>query len=143
MSELDSLLDATLDDLADLPSFQPFPAGAHKVLATMEAKTINNKSTIELTLKHIEAMEYAGIVAEADMAKPGDTANTLYFLDNDIGQGKFKNVARVFGEALGGSSLREIVEQVTDIECVVITSVSIDKNDPDKKYLNIKELQVT
>lgn len=140
MSDLDTLLDATLDDLEDLPTFTPFAAGAHRVLATMEGKEINNKPCVELKLTMVDVME----LADPNGAQPkvGDEANTLYFLDNEIGRGKYKAVASSFGKALNLSNLREIVEQVTDVECVIVNSITIDKNDPDKKYLNIKELQV-
>lgn len=140
MSDLDTLLDATLDDLEDLPTFTPFAAGAHRVLASLESKEINGKPCVELTLKLVEVMEL--VDTNGTQPQPGDTSNTLYFLDNEIGRGKFKAVASSFGEALGLSNLREIVEQVTDVECVIVNSVTTDKNDPDKKYLNIKELQV-
>ena len=45
-------------------------------------------------------------------------------------------------EAMQFSSLREIVEGVKDVECVIISGIRTDKNDPDKHYLNVKEIQV-
>ena len=38
LDALDNLLDATLDDLEDLPEFTPFKPGAHKVTASFEEK---------------------------------------------------------------------------------------------------------
>lgn len=140
MSELDSLLDTTLDDIDDLPSFEPFPAGAHKVLASFEQKEINNHPAIELSLKMIETIELADPTAATP--KPGDTANTMFLLDNEFGLGNFKKCAMPFGEAMQFSTMREIVEGVKEVECVVMTSVRKDKNDPDKKYLNVKEIAV-
>lgn len=140
MSDIDSLLDSTLDDLADLPSFKPFPGGAHRVAVTLDYKEINKKPTVEMKLKMIEAIEISEPTDEAP--KAGDECNTLYFLDNDIGQGKFKDVAKIFGESLGISSIRDIIDQTKDIECLVITSVTKDRNDADKVYLNVKQVQV-
>lgn len=143
MSEVDSLLDMTLDDLADLPSFAPFTPGAHRVSATMEKKEINKKPCIELTLKLIETLELADAsVPEDEQSKPGDTANTLFFLDNDIGQGKFKAAASNFAEFAGDRNLGVIVEAVTDVECITTTSITIDKQDASKKYLNLHEIAV-
>jgi len=140
---LDALLDATLDDLADLPSFAPFCAGAHRCLATMEAKEINSKPTVELTLKLIETMELADEnLPEEERSKPDDVANTLFFMDNEIGQGKFKACATNFAELAGSGNLRTIVDTVKEIEVMVVTSVSIDKKDPTRKYLNLLEIQV-
>lgn len=140
MSDLDNLLDATLDDLEDLPSFAPFPAGAHKVSASFEAKEIANKPAIELTLTLIETIELADPASAAP--KVGDTCNTMFLLDNEYGRGNLKKCAASFKEALGLSSLRDVVDQVKEVECVAVTSIRVDKNDPDKLYLNIKEIAV-
>jgi len=79
---------------------------------------------------------------EEELSVEKDTANSLFMLDNEFGQGALKAIAKPLGEALGCSSLGEVVEQTTDVECLVITKVQIDKKDKDKKYLKITELQV-
>lgn len=140
MSDLDNLLDSTLDDLEDLPSFAPFSAGAHKVLATFGTKEINGKSAVTLDFKMIESLELAN--PQDTMPKEGDSAGTMFMLDNEFGRGNLKKAAAPFAEMVGSSGLRAIVEGVQDVECVVITSLRKDKNDPDKKYLQIKEIQV-
>lgn len=147
MSDLDNLLDATLDDLEDLPSFTPFPRGAHRVLASFEEKEINGAQCVELNLTMIETIEYSDPLTAEELAKgkgtkEGDTCNTMYQLANKYGSGHFKAAAAVFGEHLGLTSLRDIVDQVTDIECIVITSLRPDKNDKDKFYLDVKEIEV-
>jgi hypothetical protein len=140
MSELDSLLDATLDDLEDLPSFKPFPPGVHRVLASFEQKEINGKPAIELNLVMQETVELAS--SEDEEPKQGDSCNTMFMLDNEFGRGNLKKCATPFGEALGFSSLRDIVEGVKDVECIAVTAVRKDKNDPDRLYLQVKEIQV-
>lgn len=137
---LDQLLDATLDDLDDLPSFQPFPAGAHKVLATFGTKEINGKSVVTLDFKMIESLELAN--TQDEPPKEGDVANTMFMIDNEFGLGNLKKCAAPFTEMIGSSGLRDIVEGVKDVECVIVTGIRTDKSDPDKKYLNVKEIQV-
>ena len=139
-SNLDLLLDATLDDLQDLPSFKPFPIGAHRCLATFGTKEINGKAAVTLDFKYIECIELADPTDEAP--KEGDTSNTMFMLDNEFGQGNLKKCAAPFAAALNLTSLRDIVEQVQDIEVVVMTGLRTDKNDADKKYLQIKEIDV-
>ena len=140
MSDLDNLLDATLDDLEDLPEFKPYAAGAHKVLATFESKEINGKPAVELSFKYLECLE----LANPDEAEPkeGDTSNTMCLLDNEYGRGNLKKLAAPFAEAMGFSSIREIVEGVKDVEVAIVTSLRKDKNNPDKVYLVVKEIQV-
>lgn len=134
------ILDAKLDDIDDLPEFAIFPAGAHRARATMEIKEVNGKRAVELSLSLIEHMELAD---PNDKALPeGSQSSVLYMLDNEYGVGNLKKVAKPFGEALGTQVLKEIIEQVRDIEVAVLTTVRTDKNDPDKKYLGIKELHV-
>ena len=140
MSELDNLLDGTLDDLEDLPEFKPFPAGAHRVLATFAEKEINGNPAVELSLKLQETLEQSD--PQEEEAKPGSESSTAFMLNNEFGRGNLKKCATPFGTALGYSTIREIVEGVKDVECVVVTTLRKDKNDPDKKYLNIKEIQV-
>jgi len=140
-TDIDNLLDATLDDLEDLPSFQPFPAGVHKVLASLNMADINGNQAVELSLKGMETLELVD-AANTVAIKEGDSSNTIFMLNNEYGRGNLKKVCAPIGVALGTGVIREVIEQCKDLECVVITSIRTDKNDPDKKYLNIKELQV-
>jgi hypothetical protein len=141
MSDLDNLLDATLDDLEDLPTYNTYPPGGHKVSATLEAKQINSKDAIELSFKYIEVVELEG--TDAVEPKAGDESSTLFFLDNEYGRGNLKEALKAFLEFVGeGSTNRQIIEAVKDVECVILTSYGKNKNDPDKPYLNVKEIHV-
>ncbi len=143
MSEIDSLLDSTLDDLEDLPEFKPFAAGAHRVSLSLSMKEVNDINCVEVALKMIENLELADPnTEEKDIPKPGDEASCLFMLNNEFGIGKLKKVLAALADTIGSRNNREIIEGAQGIECVIITSVRVDKNDPDKKYLNIKELQV-
>ena len=137
---INDLLDVKLDDLADLPTFKPFSPGAHKVLATFGTKEINGKAAVTLDFTYVELIELADENDEAP--KAGDTANTMFMLDNEFGQGNLKKCALPFCAALNLETIREVIEQVKDVECVIISTVRKDKNDPDKMYLSIKEIDV-
>lgn len=137
---MNALLDATLDDIADLPEFKNYPIGAHKVLATFATKNIGGKDAIELSFKYQECM---GLADENDAAPAaGDTCSTMFMLDNEYGQGNFKKCAKPFAEALGFGTLRDIIEGVKDVECIILTGLRADKNDKEKFYLQVKEIQV-
>jgi len=143
MSELDQLLDTTLDDIDDLPTFTPYPPGAHQVLASFELKEINGKSAVELSFKLLETVEYANPQdAEEHTTKEGDTSNTMFMLANEYGMGNFKKCALPFQEALGFSTIREVIEGAKEVECMIITGIRIDKNDKDKTYLQVKEIRI-
>ena len=138
--DLTDLLDLELDDLEDLPEFKPFKAGAHRTKVTFEQKEINDKVAVELSLVLVETLELSD--PQEEMDQPGHTCSTAFYLDNEFARGALKKCAIPLGVALGLSTIRDIVDNVKDVECIVLTKVRKDKNDPDKLYLDIKELQV-
>jgi len=141
MSEVDNLLDATLDDLEDLPTFEPFSAGAHRCSATMELKEINGNKAVELSLKGLETIELSDPTS-GKAIKEGDTSSVLFMLNNEFGLGNLKKVATPISVALGTVSIRDTIDACKDVEVVIISSLRKDKNDPDKFFMNIKELNV-
>lgn len=138
--DMDALLDMELDDIEDLPEFKPFPGGCYAVAATMEQKKIGEHSCIELALKLVSVQEMVD-PSEVPPAE-GDEASVLYMLDNEFGLGKLKVVAKQFAEFAGSEKLRDIVNAVKDVQCMVITGIRKDKNDTSKKYMDIKEIAV-
>jgi len=139
--DLDDLLDTTLDDLEDLPEFKPFIPGAHKVQATFSQDKVNNKPVVKLDFTYLELVEAADPdTPEEEHPKAGDTSNTIFMLDNEYGRGNLKKCAGYFQEAMGLSTIRDVVDNVKDIECILVSGVRKDKDNPDKKYLDVKEI---
>lgn len=136
--QLDSFLDATLDDVADLPSFKSFPAGAYVVKCTLATKEIAGHPAIEAKFEHVETKEQAeGEAAEA--VNPGDVTTVSYFLDNDFGPGSFKRDFNGLRNAMGFVSNRDLVEGVKGTECLVV----FKQTKPNAKgavYNNVHEL---
>ena len=139
-TSIDDLLDATLDDLEDLPEFKPFPVGAHRVSISLAIKEINSKQAVELDMKAIETMELVN--SSDEPLKEGDSTSLAFFMDNEFGRGALKKVSIPLAEALGTNTIRELIDACNGVECLVITTLRKDKNDPDKFYTNIKELSV-
>ena len=92
MSEfnIDSLLDGTLDDLADAPEFKPFPAGTHKVTISIVQKKIGTHPAFEVAMKAVETIELSN--SEETPLAAGATTSVAYMMDNDLGQGNFKKI---------------------------------------------------
>lgn len=140
---LDQLLDGTLDDLADMPEFKPFPPGAHRVIANLVDKTapkdqVNKHPGYELRLKLVEHMELAD--PEKAMAA-GTETGVLYLLDNEMGQGQFKKFLAAIGEKFGPKSNRELIAEVKNLDMLVVTKVRSNK-DKTQEYTDIVEAQV-
>jgi hypothetical protein len=139
----DSILDANLDDLADLPEFANFPAGVHRCTVSMQQKTINSKPAIEVTLTAIETVE----LSKPEEDKPvsaGQVSSAAYFMDNEFGQGAFKKLVAPLAGHLGVTSLREIIEQAAGTECEAVTAFRMGKAKPGETerpvYFEIKKL---
>lgn len=137
-SNFDSLLDANLDDLADLPDFASFPAGVHRATIAIQQKTVNDKPGMEVSLTGIETVE----LSKPEEDKPisaGQVSSALYFLDNEFGQGAFKKLIAPLAANLGVSSIRDLIEQCKGMEVEAVTSYRTNKKTGDT-YFEIKKL---
>lgn len=141
MSNIDDLLDETLDDLADLPSFKPYPAGAHRVKISWDLKTINDKSNFELKMVYVECMELANPTEDV-APNPGDECNAIFSRENEIGQGKFKKLILPIAEAMGVKSIKEVLKATEGTDALIVSKVRKDKNDPDKQYMDVVSLTI-
>jgi len=145
-SALDSLLDSTLDDLADLPTFQPYPAGAHRCTIEFEEKVINRKPAVELKLIGISTEELAD-PAEDKPIEPKQETQVLYILTkedgsvNEVSQGKLKEVLKPLGEATGATSIRAIMAASKGMEVLAITKKRHNKTN-DTYNTDIVKLEV-
>ena len=139
MDALDSILDSTLDDLADLPEFAVFPPGAHQVTISFEQKEVNKHPSIELKLKLKETLEMADPSVPPPVA--GTESSVLFMMDNEFGQGKFKEIIKPIAAHLGTSSIRQAIDGAAGMEVVVVTKVRQNK-EKTQSYLDIVSLTV-
>jgi hypothetical protein len=137
---IDSILDGTLDDLADLPEFRPYPAGTHRVNIKFEQKVVNKHPGFELKMKAVETVELPAGSTEEPLAAGAETA-VLFLLDNEIGQGAFKKVLSSLANHYGAKSNRELIAEAQGAECLVVTKQRQNK-DKNQTYTDIVELQV-
>jgi len=138
---IDSLLDATLDDLADLPEFKVFPAGAYNGTVELTAKKIGDNPAVELKFTNQEVVELSDPTAEPPAEKA--TTSVSFMLNNEFGQGGLKKVLNSLREGLGiaeGTSMREIMEAAKGANCQVVFTTRADRNDATKTYQGIKAI---
>jgi hypothetical protein len=142
--DLNSLLDGTLDDIADLPSFKPWPTGAYKAVLTLTQKEISKHPAVEAKFKLIEILQLADAseVAEEDIPKVGDESSMAFMLDNEFGQGNFKKIMAASTEKFGTASNREHISNMQNAEVNVVLTVRPDKTDKEKFYQQLTEIAV-
>lgn len=137
---MDSLLDGTLDDLADAPEFKPFPAGTHKVTITITQKQIGTHPAFEVAMKAIETMELAD-TSNTEPLVAGATSSVAFMMDNELGQGNFKKILASLASHYGAKSNRELIADAQNAEVVLVTKVRQNK-DKTQSYTDIVELMV-
>ena len=138
---LDSILDSSIDDLADLPEFGIYPAGVHRVIINWESKEINKHPSMEMKMKLVETVELAN-PAEDQPPQQGQESSSLFMLDNEFGQGAFKQIMKTLAAACGTNKISETVEASNGMEVQVVVAVKPDKKDPTVSRMNIRKVIV-
>ena len=145
MNSLDNILDATLDDLADMPSISLFPNGAHKV--KLEFKIDTKKVSVMVTMTYIEPLELADPTQTAPAA--GDKNSVFFNLKkkdgtaNEYAQGALKEITKVLQSTFGGSSTTEVLENAKDAEVAVVTKIRVGKGEYEgKDNIDIVKVQI-
>lgn len=139
MNDTLDILDATLDDLEDLPEFKVFPNGAHICTISFEEKKVNDHPSVEVKLRAQETVELAS--SDDEPLAPGDEGSVLYMLDNEFGQGGLKALLRPLQEATGEVKTRDILNAANGMTVKVVTKKRQNK-DKTATYLSITSLQV-
>lgn len=135
---LSSLLDANLDDLADLPEFGTYPPGVHRVVIKWENKEVNGHPSVELGMTAVETEELSNPGADQPL-KAGDQGSALYMMDNEFGQGSLKKTIKPLAAVTGLSSLRAIMEATNGMEVSVVTRIRQNK-DKTKSYTDVTKI---
>jgi len=139
---ISSLLDANLDDLADLPEFVVPPAGAYNAtIISIEEKKIGEHPAVEMKFKLNETRELAS-ATDAPVA-PGTECSVSFMLDNEFGVGGMKAALAPLKAAFGTGSARETMEAARGAGIMLVTKVRNGKGDnADKKYLGVHKIEV-
>ena len=130
-TDFSDLMDVSLDDLADLPEFKPYPAGVHIADLEWERKEINSKPSIIMNFKYVECVELSD--TSEKVPEPGATAQVAFILKNNDGQkneiseGKWKNVCTELQPAFGGNSIGEIMANSQGGRVQIATKVKVNK----------------
>lgn len=143
MANIDALLDSSLDDLADLPEFKLFPAGAYNVTIELTPKAMGDNPGVELKVTNMGVVELSDPTAE--VPAEGATTSVGFLLNNEFGQGALKEVLKSLKEGLNISqpiSNRDLMEAAKGAQCMVVLTTRTDKKDATKTYQGLKSLQV-
>lgn len=125
--DVSDLLDSSIDDLADLPEFATFPAGAHSAKISFSWKKVNEQRALEVKLTAIETQELANPQEDTPLTA-GTETTVLYIWGNEFAQGKIKPILVALGKHHGLSNVVQIIEASQGMEVVVVTKVRQNKD---------------
>lgn len=139
-ASFDDLFSASIDDLADLPSFEVPPAGAYSLSVTCARKEINDKQAIEAAFTVLNTEELAD-KNDAPVAN-GTKFSMAFMIGNEYGLGNLKKFLKPFQEHFNAPNIGALLEEIKDVSIVGTLKVRKDKEDPDKKYASVTNITV-
>jgi hypothetical protein len=142
-TSIESLLDANLDDLADLPAFEAPPPGAYILSVNMDVKKVNDKDAVEAAITVVETVELEDKSGETKEVAVGTKTSQLFMIDNEFGVGKLKTFLKPFAAHFGTNKIGELVrDHVKDVTISATIKNRKDKTDPDKVYASFHNISV-
>jgi hypothetical protein len=136
--DMADLLDDSIDDLADLPEFKPYPAGAHRATIYFSEKEVNGAAYRVIDMKAIETLELNDPVADQPLVAGAETS-VMYQKDNVFAQGKFKPIIVAIANHFGTKSISDAMNQGNGMEVTVITKIRENK-DKTQKYTDLHSI---
>lgn len=145
---LDSLLDKNLDDIADLPEWKNFPAGAHKSIVNWETKDAKwtdkehgelEGKVIVCKLTAVETLELTDPKNDKPLEK-GTQATVQYNPFYEQSLGALKAVLKNMEPVVGSSNLKALIQGTEGFEVIAFTTVRKYKKDGEsKEQMKIQE----
>lgn len=136
-ASIDALLDASIDDLDDLPEFAVYPAGVHKVIVKFSTKSINDAPAVELSMSAVETVELVN--SDDTPLVAGAESSVLFMLNNEFGQGKLKAIMKPLSAIYGTTSIKDTMEAASGGEFIITTKVRQNK-DKSQSYTDVTKI---
>lgn len=143
-----SVLDVSLDDIDDLPSFDCPPNGTYQLLVNATTKVFEGKEGKPDSQCVVFDYEIVDVIELADKtgptAKAGDKFGELFGLGSEDGIKYLKKAVLPYAAHFSTNNLRELISD--KIQQVIVTATvkgRKDKNDPDKKYAGVSNVIVS
>lgn len=140
-ADLDSLFSASLDDIADLASYETPPKGAYIAAVTTTSKEINNKPAVEAEFTIMETVEL-----EDGADKPvanGTKFSTAFILGNAVSEGKLKQFLMPFASHFGSTNIGQLVrDEIKEVTISFTMKHRKDKEDKEKFYPDVRNITV-
>lgn len=146
MVPIESLMDASIDDLKDLPGFEVPPKGHYKLQVSLEKKVVADHQSVEAKCTVLETLELAQ--ASDTPVENGTKFGQLFMMDNEWGQGGFKGFVLPIAGILGFKTVGAAIEGIQNITIAATLGHRYHKEDRNKPigerrtYADLKNIEV-
>lgn len=147
--DLDSLMDASMDDIDDLPPVGVPPTGHYNLSVTAERKENKDKTGEYIQFSYeVEAVNEVKDPAEESQAAVGMKFSQMFSpikkdgTVNEFGIGFLKEATAPFSAHFGTAKMGETIAQINKISVAASLSRRVDKRDPDRFNFNLKDVVV-
>lgn len=138
-ASIEDLFAASIDDIADLPSFEVPVKGSYIFDVSAEIKKVNDKDVVEASYVVVELVEPA---VPGETAVPGTKFSTIFMIDNEFGIGNLKKFLKPFADHFGNSNVGALIQEIKTLRVAATLGHRKDKNDPDKVYALVSNITV-
>jgi len=146
---LDALLDASMDDLEDLPPSGVPPTGHYNLNVTFSIEEIGDEKKEVIMAKYIvDAINELKDPDEASEVQPKQEFAEFFHLTkkdgsvNKFGIGKLKQRLTPYVERVGTKSIRELINGVKEFAIAASVKRTVNKKNEDQYNMDLKDVVV-
>jgi hypothetical protein len=147
--DLDSLLDASMDDIDDLPPIGVPPSGHYNLLVTAERKENKDKTSEYIQFSYeVEAVNEVKDPAEESQAAVGMKFSQMFSpvkkdgSINEYGIGFLKEAVAPFSAHFGTTKMGDTIALIKKISVAASLSRRVDKKDADRFNFSLKDVVI-
>jgi len=148
---VDDLLNASMDDLDDLPPVGVPPSGHYNLTVTFGVKEIgegDKKKEVIAADYVVDAVNELKDKEEADDVKPGQAFSEFFHLTkkdgtkNTFGIGTLKERLKPFAERFNTTNIGELIKEVKQVSIAATVIRKVNKKNEDQYNMNLKDVIV-
>lgn len=147
--DLDSLMDASMDDIDDLPPVGVPPTGHYNLSVTAERKENKEKTSEYIQFSYeVEAVNEVKDPAEESQAAVGMKFSQMFSpikkdgTPNEYGIGFLKEAVAPFSAHFGTPKMGETIAQINKVSVAASLVRRVDKKDADRFNFNLKDVVI-
>lgn len=145
--DIDALLNASMDDLEDLPPVGVPPSGHYNLTVSFDVKEVgDDKKQIPVATYTVDAVNELSDQDEASEVAVGQQFSEFFYLmkkdgeRNTFGIGKLKQRLVPFAERFGTTNIGELLKNVQQIAITAEVKRKPNKKDEDRPNLDLKNV---